>query len=101
MPDETPPQPDWAASIVDNLDSVVNAIRAKTSEPLLKIVKYILLGVMVTGLAIMTLLLFTIGGIRLLNNYLPGGVWLADLLLGLIFLLGGFVLWGKRRVKTK
>ena len=37
-----------------------------------------------------------IGLIRLVNNYLPGDVWAAYLVLGGIFLLIGLVLWTKR-----
>jgi hypothetical protein len=91
---------DWAASLVDNLDKVVNAVKGKTSDPLLKIVKFVLLGFMVFGLAITTLLMFVIGLVRLANNYIPGDVWAADLIIGLVMIGLGLVVWRLRKAKT-
>jgi hypothetical protein len=93
-------QPDWAASLVDNLDSIVNAIKGKTSEPLLKAVKVLLIAVMGLGLGIMFLFLLTIGLVRFANNFLPGDVWAAHLLIGLILLFAGLFAWSKRRPKV-
>jgi hypothetical protein len=92
-------QPDWAASLVDNLDSIVDAIKGKTSEPLLKAVKFLLIGVMGLGLGIMFLFLITIGLVRLANNFLPGDVWVAHLLIGLMLLGAGLAIWSKRHAK--
>jgi hypothetical protein len=90
---------DWAAQIVDQLESVVNKVKSKTSDPVLSIVRIIFMVVAVAGLGLMTLLLFTIGIVRLANNYLPGDVWAADLLIGVIFLIAGIAVWRMRHPK--
>ena len=90
---------DWAAQIVDQLESVVNKVKSKTSDPVLSIVRIVFLVFAVTGLGIMTLLLLTIGLVRMANNYLPGDVWAADLLIGGIFLVAGIFVWRLRHPK--
>ncbi len=90
---------DWAAQIVDQLESVVNKVKSKTSDPVLSIVRIIFMVFAVAGLGIMTLLLLTIGLVRMANNYLPGDVWAADLLIGGIFLIAGMFVWRLRHPK--
>jgi hypothetical protein len=46
--------------------------------------------------AITMLLLLTIGFVRLLDAYLPQGVWLAYFLVGSVLMLFGLWLWRKR-----
>jgi hypothetical protein len=53
----------------------------------------------VAGLGIMMLLLLTIGMVRMANNYLPGDVWAADLLIGGLFLIAGIFVWRLRHPK--
>ena len=96
---QTPPQEaDWAAQVVDSLESVIAGIRSKTSEPVSRIVRYLVFGVMAAGVGMVALLLFTIGAVRGLNALLPGdqSIWAADLILGGIFLLCGSFAWRKR-----
>ena len=90
---------DWAAQIVDQLESVVNKVKSKTSDPVLSIVRIVFVVFAVAGLGIMTLLLLTIGSVRLANNYLPGDVWVADLVIGLLFLIAGMFVWRMRHPK--
>ena len=90
---------DWAAQIVDQLESVVNKVKSKTSDPVLSIVRMLFMVFAVAGLGIMTLLLLTIGMVRMANNYLPGDVWAADLLIGVIFLIAGIFVWRLRHPK--
>lgn len=92
---------DWAAQIVDQLESVVDKIKSKTSDPVLGVVRIVFMVFAVAGLGIMTLLLLTIGLVRMANNYLPGDVWAADLLIGVIFLIAGIVVWRQRHSKKR
>ncbi len=87
---------DWVAGAVDTLESVVDAIRSKTTEPALRIAQTIVFGLLATGVAIMMLLLLTIGSVRALDAYLPQGVWLAYLVVGGVFTFIGLILWRKR-----
>ncbi len=90
-------EPDWATQLVDTFESAVGSVRAKTSEPATKFVKYAVFGVMASGLLILLIAFLIIGLVRLANNYLPWGVWLAYFVIGAVFLLAGSVLWRKRR----
>ena len=90
---------DWAAQIVDQLESVVNKVKSKTSDPVLSIVRILFMVFAVAGLGIMTLLLLTIGSVRMASNYLPGDVWVADLVIGVIFLVAGLFVWRLRHPK--
>ena len=37
--------------------------------------------------------------VRMANNYLPGDVWAADLLIGIVFLAVGVIVWRMRHTK--
>ena len=90
---------DWATQVVDTLEGLVGTIKSKTSEPALNVVRTIVYALMGLGLAFAALLLMTIGAVRLLDAYLPQGVWLAYLLIGGIFLVFGLLAWSKRTAK--
>lgn len=96
----TPPQDsDWAAQLVDSLDSAIAGIRSKTADPIARIVRYLVFGVMAAGVSIVALLLVTIGAVRGLDKLIPGdrSIWAADLILGGIFLVAGSLAWRRRR----
>ena len=97
--DTTASNSDWATQVVDTLEGVVGAIKSKTTEPALNIVRTIVYALMGVGLGFAALLLMTIGAVRLLDAYLPQGVWLAYLLIGGIFLVFGLLAWSKRTAK--
>ena len=90
---------DWATQVVDTLEGVVGAIKSKTTEPALNVVRTIVYALMGVGLGFAALLLMTIGAVRMLDAYLPQGVWLAYLLIGGIFLIVGLLAWSKRTAK--
>ena len=100
MADETTASDsDWATQVVDTLESVVGAVKAKTTDPALNIVRTVVYALMAVGLVFATLLLLTIGSVRLLDAYLPLGVWLSYLVLGGIFFVAGLFVWSKRTIK--
>jgi hypothetical protein len=92
--------PDWATQLVDTFESAVGSFRSKTSEPATRIVKYLVFAVMGSAVAFFLFALLIVGTIRLLDNYLPKGVWVAYFILSGIFLLLGALLWRKRRVSV-
>ena len=94
---EAPPSTDWTTQAIDTLQSVIDAIKSKTSNPLIKVVRTVTYGLMAIGMLIAILLLLTIGFVRLLDGYLPGQVWAVYLPLGGIFLAFGLFLWSKKR----
>ena len=92
-------EPDWATQLVDTFEQAVGSVRAKTSEPATKIVKYSVFAVMAVGLAVLLFCFLVIGLVRLADSYLPKGVWLAYFVMGSMFMLIGALLWRRRRAK--
>jgi hypothetical protein len=90
-------EPDWATQLVDTFESAVGAVRSKTSEPATRVVKYAVFAVMASGLAMLLFGLLIVGTVRLLDNYLPKGVWLAYFALSALFFVMGSLLWRKRK----
>jgi vacuolar-type H+-ATPase subunit I/STV1 len=90
-------EPDWAAQLVDTFESAVGAVRSKTSEPATRVVKYAVFAVMALGTATLLFGLLIVGTVRMLDNYLPQGVWLAYFLLSALFMVLGAALWRKRK----
>lgn len=91
---------DWAAQLVDQLEGLVQSITSKTTQPLRTVARAVVYGVLMTGLGVAILLLFTIGAVRGLTNLVGGRAWLAHTILGGMFTLVGMLLWRKRRVRA-
>ena len=97
MSEERQATGDWATQVVDELEGFVKTISSKTTQPIRMITRVIVYGLMMAGLGVAVLLLFTIGAVRGLTNLLGGRAWLADAVLGGIFAVAGMLLWRKRR----
>ena len=91
---------DWAAQTADTIERVVGSVRGKTSEPIERIARVVVYGVVAAFLGIAALVLLAIVIVRALDVAIPGEVWPAHLITGGIFTLAGALLWRKRRVKT-
>lgn len=95
--DSDPAGPDWAEQIVDVVDSFVSNLRSKTTDPVARIGEFILLGFMVTGLALAALLLLVIALFKVAVFATRGEVWLSYLVLGGISFIAGLLFWPRRR----
>jgi hypothetical protein len=91
---------DWPVQAADAVVDLVDTVRQRTVEPLLKIARAVVYGLLVVVAGVTSLLLVVILGIRMLDVYLPGDVWSAYLLLGSLFTLLGIVCWAKRPPRT-
>ena len=97
----TPPTPaseDWAGQAADAVVSVVDAVRDKTTGPVLTAARAIVYGLIGVFAALVAFILLTIALVRFTNVYLPGDVWAAYLLIGVVFIVGGLFVWRKRNV---
>lgn len=94
------PDQDWAADTADRIDQLVDAIRSRTSDKLVGLARLVVYGLLAAVMAVMALILLVIAAVRLLDAYLPRGVWLPYLLLGAILVVAGLLLWSKRTAKT-
>ena len=91
---------DWAAQTADTIERVVGGVRGKTSEPVERIARVVVYGLLAAFLGIAALVLLAIALVRFADVWIPGEVWSAHAVVGGIFTLVGLFLWRKRNVKT-
>jgi len=84
---------DWAVQTADTIERLVGSVRSNTSDRLVSAARLVVLGFLAGIMGTAALVLTAIGLVRLLDAYLPSGVWVADLIIGGIFTLGGLFLW--------
>jgi hypothetical protein len=91
---------DWAAQTADTIERVVGGVRGKTSEPLERIARILVYGVVAAIVGVTALVLLAVLVVRALDVAIPGPVWSAHATTGGIFTLAGLFFWRKRTVKT-
>lgn len=87
---------DWPVQAADFIVRTVETVRDKTTGPAVTISRAIVYGLVAIILGLAALVLLSVGLVRFVNVYLPGGVWSAHLLVAIIFTAGGAFLWSKR-----
>ena len=81
----------------DLVDTLVTLLRDKTVRPLTLATRAIVFGIIIFAATIVTVTLLSIALIRLLTVYaFDGRVWLSDLVVGAVFVIGGVVAWSQR-----
>jgi hypothetical protein len=90
------PPEDWADQAADTVVKVVDAVREKTTGPVLTAARAIVYGIIGVFAGLVALILVTIALVRIVDVYLPGEVWSAYLLIGTLFTIGGLLVWRKR-----
>lgn len=88
---------DLAAKGMDTVDLVVAMLRDKTVRPLTLVARGLIFGIIVLAAAVTTLTLISVSGIRLLTVYLHNKVWIAQLIVGVLFVALGIVAWAFRK----
>jgi hypothetical protein len=91
---------DWTVRAADGIERIVTGIRDKTTVPLTTVARALVFGLLAAVMGTATLVLVAIGFVRLVDNYLPGDVWAAHLLVGGIFTLGGGFLLRKATTRV-
>jgi len=86
---------DWAVQTADSIERLVESVRSNTSDRLVSVARLIVFGLLAAILGTIGLVLFTIFGVRILDSYIPGGVWVVYLILGVIFSGLGLYLWSR------
>lgn len=87
---------DWPVQAADTIERVVGTVRENTADRLVGVARWVVYGILAAFLGITALVLLVVALIRVLDVYLPSGVWLPDVILGGIFTLAGLFLWSKR-----
>jgi len=98
MKPTSPMDADWSEQAADTVVKVVDAVREKTTGPVLTVARAIVYGLIGLFAVIVALIVVTIALVRFVNVYLPGDVWAAHLLIGTLFTIAGLLLWRKRHV---
>lgn len=91
---------DWAAQTADTIERVVGSVRGKTADPIEKVARVLVYGLVAAILGVAALVLLAVLLVRAIDVAVPGEVWPAHLIVGGIFTLAGAFLWRKRSVKT-
>ena len=84
----------WTVQAADAIDKTVSTVRDRTVEPAQRAAKAIVFGVLAACCVLTALLLLAIVSFRVLTLMMP--VWLAWMILGGIFIVGGLLLWSRR-----
>jgi hypothetical protein len=96
---------DWAAATADAIERAVQSVRAKTADPLERVVRLVVYGLLAGIVCIAIAVLLAIAAVRglveLLGVVWQPEVWLADLIVGGIFVVAGLLVWGRRTAKTE
>jgi drug/metabolite transporter (DMT)-like permease len=87
---------DWAAQTADTIERYVGTARSKTTEPVERVARILVYGLVAAILGVATLALLMIVVIRVLDIAIPGEVWSAYFVAGGIFTFAGLLLWRKR-----
>src|SRR5690349_25113812 len=75
---------DWPVRAADTVERVVDTVRSKTTGPAIVASRAVVYGVVGAVLAIIAATLLIAAIIRVLDVYLPRGVWLPYLILGAV-----------------
>jgi hypothetical protein len=107
---QTAPQPpkagsDWTTEAADRIESVVTAVRDKTTVPVQKAARIVVYGLVGLVIGVLALILLVVAVFRL-HVYIPvhhegRKVWIADVGVGAIFVLLGGLLWSRRKPRHK
>jgi hypothetical protein len=101
-PSPSTPGGDWPADVAARIDSVVGAVREKTTVPVMAVARVVVYGTVVGVLTAAAILLIVIALVRILNVYLwfypeARRVWVVDAVASAIFLGLGALAWRRRR----
>lgn len=88
---------DWPAQATDAIVDVVGKVRDRTTGPAITAARAVVFGLFIAVIGAIVAVMGIIAAIRLLDEALPGGVWLPYLILGAIFVGVGALVFNRRR----
>ena len=87
---------DWPATATDAIVNAVDAVRDRTTGPIMTIARALVFGVFALSLGITVITLLVIATIHFLDEVLPFSVWLPYLVLGAALLVVGGLVFSRR-----
>lgn len=91
----------WPAQAADFVEQAVGTVRDRAIEPVEKVARLVVYGLLAGVLGVVALVLVAVGAVRALDELLPSEVWLAHAVVGGIFTLAGVFLWSKRSARPR
>ena len=91
---------DWPVQATDAIVNLVGTVRDRTTGPITNAARAAVFGLFLGVIAITIVVLLLIALVRLLDEALPSGVWLAYLVLGVVFVGAGALVYRRRRAPT-
>jgi hypothetical protein len=91
---------DWPVQAAETIEQVVATVRDRAVAPILTAARVVVYAMVGGTLIFAAALLLIICLVRALNNYLPGGVWVAYFVLGGVFLIAGLIVWTQKGSAT-
>jgi hypothetical protein len=94
-------QADWPRQAADLIDRYVGAARDKATVPAIKVARALVYGTVVGFCAIAIAVLGAIAFVRIVDKSIPGdgNVWIAHLVVGLLFVFAGAIAWRFRTAR--
>lgn len=90
----------WSEQAADLVVETVDKVRIATTDRIIKAAKAVVYGVTIGLLLLLVVPLVLILVFRVVDVYLPGDVWSTYLLFGLVFVVAGSIMWGKRKPQS-
>ena len=87
---------DWPTTATDAIVNAVDAVRDRTTGPIMTIARALVFGVFALSLGITVITLLVIATIHFLDEVLPFSVWLPYLVLGAALLVVGGLVFSRR-----
>jgi hypothetical protein len=87
---------DWPARAADAIVNVVGLVRDNTTGRITTVARGLVFGLFAAVIGIAVFVMLIIASIRLLDEVLPSGVWLAYLVLGSVMVIAGALVFRKR-----
>ena len=102
---QQPSSADWVTQLVGLIERIVGALNSKATRPAIKVVRGLVYGVIAACFAVMALILSAIAAVRLLviatgALFTHEQTWLAECVVGALFLLAGFFLLSRRHARA-
>jgi hypothetical protein len=87
---------DWTTDAANAIDNAVGIVRERTVEPVQSVVRVVTYGLLAGLILVPAATMSTIAAFRLLVIATGNTAWAAWLILGGIFVLGGWFCWSRR-----
>ena len=87
---------DWTTQVADAVENIADVARERAVEPVRTVGRVLVYGLLATFFFVTALVLVSVGLFRIFVVYLPNDAWVADLVVGGIFVAGGLFCWSQR-----